>query len=181
MKPETTLNPHPTIRRGTLQDAELLAELGARTFSETFAGDNTPQNLAAYLASAFSPERQATELADLRCSYQIAEVDGRAVGYALLRSGRVPAGVNGDRPIELVRLYVSQESIGSGVGAALMWACIDEAQLRGHRTLWLGVWEHNLRAQEFYRKWNFQEVGTHVFQLGEDAQTDLLMQRKICE
>ena len=71
--------------------------------------------------------------------------------------------------------------IGSGVGAALMWACIDAAQLRGHRTLWLGVWEHNLRAQEFYRKWNFQEVGTHVFQLGEDPQTDLLMQRKICE
>ncbi|HET6670269.1 MAG TPA: GNAT family N-acetyltransferase [Pyrinomonadaceae bacterium] len=180
MKPGTTLNPHPTIRCGTLQDAELLAELGARTFSETFAGDNTPQNMAAYLASAFSPERQATELADPNCSYQIAELDGRAVGYALLRTGSVPAGVNGDRPIELVRLYVSQESIGSGVGAALMWACIDEAQLRGHGTLWLGVWEHNLRAQEFYRKWNFQEVGTHVFQLGEDAQTDSLMQRKIC-
>lgn len=181
MKPGTTHNPHPTIRRGTLEDAELLAELGARTFSETFAGNNTPQDMAAYLASAFSPERQATELADPRCCYQIAEVEGRAVGYALLRSGSVPAGVDGDRPMELVRLYVSQESIGRGVGAALMWACIDEAQLRGHRTLWLGVWEHNLRAQEFYRKWNFREVGTHLFQLGEDAQTDLLMQRKLFE
>ena len=157
----------------------MLAELGARTFSETFAEENTPENMAAYLARAFTPVQQASELADSRCSYQIAEVDGRAVGYALLRTGSVPAGVNSERPIELVRLYVSQASVGSGVGAALMQACIDEAQMRGHRTLWLGVWKHNPRAQKFYRKWNFREVGTQVFQLGDDPQTDLLMQRRI--
>jgi ribosomal protein S18 acetylase RimI-like enzyme len=65
------------------------------------------------------------------------------------------------------------------VGAALMQACIDEARRRGHKTLWLGVWEHNPRAQAFYRKWNFVEIGTHVFHLGNDPQTDLLMQRTI--
>ncbi len=97
----------------------------------------------------------------------------------MLRKGPVPEQVTGERPIELVRLYVSHESLGSGVGAALMQACIDEAKRGGHQTLWLGVWERNNRAQAFYRKWNFREVGTHPFQLGDDPQTDLLMQRSI--
>ena len=171
-------SPSPLIRRGEPSDAELLAELGARTFSETFAADNTPENMSAYLATAFSPAQQASELFDSRSSFHIAEIDGVAVGYALLRTGKVPYGVTGDQPIELVRLYVSKDSLGTGVGAALMQACIDDAKQRGHQTIWLGVWEHNNRAQAFYRKWNFQDVGTHVFQLGDDPQTDILMQRR---
>ena len=177
MKPETTLKPHPTIRRATLQDAELLAELGARTFSETFAVDNTPENMAAYLAKAFAPTQLAADLADPRCIFQIAENDGTAVGYAMLRNEAAPEQITGERPIELVRLYVSRASLGSGIGAALMQACIEVSRQRGHETIWLGVWEHNHRAQAFYRKWNFHEVGTHVFILGDDPQTDLLMQR----
>jgi ribosomal protein S18 acetylase RimI-like enzyme len=170
-----------TIRRGKAEDAGLLAKLGACTFSETFAADNTPADMAACLASAFDPPQQAAELADPHCFFQIAETNGVAVGYAMLRSGNVPHGVTGDKPIELVRLYVSRESLGSGVGAALMQACIGEARQRGHKTLWLGVWEHNTRARAFYRKWSFHEVGKHVFQLGDDRQTDILMQRSISE
>jgi len=179
MRPETSLRPDLTIRRGNAGDAGLLYELGARTFSETFAADNTPENMAAYLAAAFSPAQQAAELADPTALIQIAETRGVAIGYSMLRSGNVPAGVTGDNPIELVRLYVSRESLGSGVGAALMRACIEETQQRGYGTLWLGVWEHNARAQAFYRRWNFHDVGTHVFQLGDDPQTDILMQRSI--
>ena len=181
MKPEISFASHPTIRRGTLRDAELLAELGARTFSETFAVDNTPENMAAYLAASFAPAQLAADLADPRCLFHVAETDGVAVGYAMLRSGAAPEQVTGERPIELVRLYVSRDSLGSGVGAALMQTCIDEAKRSGHQTLWLGVWEHNNRAQAFYRKWKFREVGTHMFQLGDDPQTDLLMQRWISE
>ena len=167
------------IRRANIDDADLLTELGARTFSETFAANNTPEDMTAYLASSFSREKQAEELADPHSLFLITQADGVAVGYAMLRSGEVEHGVTGDKPIELVRLYVSRESLGSGLGAALMQACIDEAKERGHKTLWLGVWEHNARAQVFYRKWNFHEVGTHVFQLGDDSQTDILMQRSI--
>ncbi len=181
MKPGTGSHPNLIIRRGMPDDAALLAELGARTFAETFAGDNTPENMAAYLASAFNREQQAAELADPHCSFQIAEIDGVAVGYALLRSGDVEFGVVGNKPIELVRLYVSQENLGSGVGAVLMQACIDESQQENYETLWLGVWEHNTRAQAFYRKWNFVEMGTHVFHLGDESQTDILMQLSISE
>lgn len=179
MKPEIVFKPNLIIRSGRADDAELLAELGARTFSETFAANNTPEDMAAYLSSSFSPEQQAAELADPLCLFQIAETNGLAVGYAMLRSGRALDSVTGAQPIELVRLYVSRESLGCGIGAALMQACIAEAQQRGYKTLWLGVWEHNHRAQAFYRKWNFDDVGTHVFHLGEDLQIDILMQRSI--
>lgn len=181
MKPGTRFHHQSTIRRGTLQDAELLAELGARTFSETFAVDNTPENMAAYLATSFAPAQIAADLVDPHCIFQIAETDGVAVGYAMLRTGAVPEQVTGERPIELVRLYVSRDSLGTGVGATLMQACIDEAKRGGHQTLWLGVWEHNNRAQAFYRKWNFREVGTQAFQLGDDPQTDFLMLRSISQ
>ena len=181
MRPETGFHTNLIIRRGKAEDAGLLAELGARTFSETFAADNTLENMTVYLASSFSLRQQAAELADPHCLFEIAETNGVATGYALLRSGPALNDVTCSNPIELVRLYVSRESLGSGVGAALMQACIGEAKQRGYKTLWLGVWEHNHRAQAFYRKWNFHEVGTHVFQLGDDPQTDILMQRSLDE
>ncbi len=167
------------IRRGTIDDAELLAVLGARTFADTFAVDNKPENMSAYLATAFSPAQQSAELTDLHTTFQIAERNGVAVGYAMLRAGSELDSVTGAKPVELVRLYVARESLGSGVGASLMEACISQASQEGFETLWLGVWEHNHRAQAFYRKWKFREVGTHIFQLGDDPQTDLLMERSI--
>ncbi|MGI9066583.1 MAG: GNAT family N-acetyltransferase [Pyrinomonadaceae bacterium] len=167
------------VRRAKVDDAGLLAELGARTFSETFAADNNPADMAAYLASAFSEAQQAAELADPHSAFLIAQSNGVAVGYAMLRSGNLLDSITDNKPIELVRLYVSRDHLGRGVGAALMRVCINEARRYGHQTLWLGVWEHNHRAQAFYRKWNFREVGTHIFQLGDDAQTDILMERKI--
>ena len=174
-----TIKSIPSIRRATPSDAILLAELGARTFSETFAADNNPEDMAAYLAASFSPERQAAELSDPLSTFLIAEVEGSAAGYAMVRPGEIPEQVSGERPIELVRLYVAREWQGRGVGPALMQACMDEARRQDFRTVWLGVWEHNHRARAFYSKWNFHEVGAHVFQLGIDPQNDILMERAV--
>ena len=123
--------------------------------------------------------QQTEELSDPKTTFLIATLDDAPVGYAMLRPNEPGATVPNHQPIELVRLYTTQESLGSGVGAALMQACIDVAKQRGFKTLWLGVWEHNARAQTFYRKWNFQQAGTHIFQLGDDPQTDFLMHRLI--
>ena len=41
--------------------------------------------------------------------------------------------------------------------------------------MWLGVWEENHRANAFYRKHGYAEVGEHVFMLGADAQRDLIL------
>jgi len=171
--------PMVTIRRAKPDDAGLLADLGARTFSETFALDNTRENMAAYLASSFNLAKQTDELADPAATFLIAEVNGAMAGYAKLHAGRPAESIEGAKPVELVRLYVSREWLGCGVGEALMRECLDEAQRAGHETMWLGVWERNARAQAFYRKWNFRAVGEHVFQLGSDLQTDILMERSI--
>ena len=168
-----------TIRAGGPDDAALLAELGARTFSETFAPDNTQEDMAAYVAASFTLEQQSAELADPASSFLIAEVAGVAAGYAKLHSGEPAEGIAGAKPVELVRLYVSREWLGRSVGEVLMRACLAEAKQAGHETIWLGVWERNERAKAFYRKWNFRAVGHHVFQLGSDAQTDILMKREV--
>ena len=172
-------NPELTIRRANSEDAGLLAELGARTFSETFAADNSPEDLAAYLAASFNLARQTDELADPASTFLFAEVGGLTAGYAQLHDGEPADGVEGAKPVELVRLYVSREWHGRGVGEALMHACVDEARQGGHETMWLGVWERNGRAQAFYRKWDFRAVGEHVFHLGSDPQKDILMERAV--
>lgn len=173
--------PPVAIRRATPVDSGLLAEIGARAFFDSFAADNTPENMAAYLAASFSPDKQAAELADPRGLFLIAEVDGplRAAGYARLREGPPPGIRSGQRPIEIVRFYALKEWIGQGVGAALMLACLAEAERRGCDAIWLDVWEHNPRAIAFYRRWGFAEVGAQAFQLGDDRQTDILLQRPV--
>lgn len=170
---------HVTTRRANSDDANLLAELGARTFRETFAADNTREDMAAYLASSFNLAQQTAELAHPASTFMIAEVDGVAAGYAKLLAGEPAEGIEGAKPIELVRLYVLREWLGRGVGEALMRACLDEARKAGYETLWLGVWERNERAKAFYRKWDFRAVGEHMFQLGSDPQRDILMERSL--
>ncbi|HLV35670.1 MAG TPA: GNAT family N-acetyltransferase [Spirillospora sp.] len=167
------------IRYGTQADAALLAELGAQTFRETFANNNTPENMAAYLAEAFGPDIQLAELVDPANRFLIAESAGVPIGYAKLRSGEVPAEVGDAQAVELQRIYVLNGWLGRGVGEQLMRACLREAETNGHTTIWLGVWEHNPRAIAFYRKWGFEQVGVHVFQLGDDPQTDLILRRRI--
>jgi ribosomal protein S18 acetylase RimI-like enzyme len=169
-------NSDVTIRHANQEDAALLTELGARTFRETFAADNTAEDLAAYIDASFNLAQQTAELADPESIFLIAEAGGLAAGYAKLHPGKPPEGVEGPEPIELVRLYVSREWLGRGVGEALMRDCINAAQQAGYKIIWLGVWERNARAQAFYRKWNFQPVGEHVFQLGSDPQRDIVME-----
>jgi len=169
------------IRRADARDVAVLAALGARTFRDTFAADNTPTDMEAYLADAFSMERIASELAEPGNTFLLAlsPATGEVAGYAKLRAGSSEPSVSGPAPVELQRLYVDRSAIGGGLGAALMEACLSRAQADGYQTLWLGVWEHNARALAFYRRWGFQAVGAHAFRLGEDVQTDLIMQRPV--
>ena len=164
------------IRYGTIADAQLLSRLGATTFSDTFAKDNTPENLAAYLKSSFSPEIQLKELAEPDVIFLIAEYEGIPIGYAQLILESKDEVIKGLQPLEIRRIYASQEHLGKGVGKELMQATIREAQQRSCDSIWLGVWEKNQRAIDFYKKWGFREVGTHIFSVGDDPQTDFIME-----
>ena len=167
------------VRRAVPADAGALAAFGARTFRETFGADNSVEDMALYLAQTYGPDRQAAELADPGVVSLIAE-DGDAIaGYAQLREHRAPASVTGPAPIELWRFYVDRPWQGRGVAAALMGATLAAAAGRGAATLWLCVWERNPRAQAFYRKFGFVDVGDHEFVLGTDRQTDRVMTRSL--
>ena len=164
------------LRIAGQKDAQMLAILGARTFSETFAGDNKPEDMAEYLRGAFSEQKQSEELSDPDSVFIVAESEGKPVGYARLLGRSTATCITGDRPIELVRIYVIQELKGRKVGSLLMQKCLDEARGRGYDTIWLGVWEHNPNAIVFYQKWGFSKAGTHAFLLGKDLQEDWIMQ-----
>jgi ribosomal protein S18 acetylase RimI-like enzyme len=171
----------PRIRTATPADAEPLAALAERTFRDTFAGDNSTGDIETYVRDSFSLDRVRAELADDANKFLLALMDGEEQpdGYAKLRTGTTDPSVTGPDPVELQRLYVDRSAMGHGVGAALMRASLDAAKSSGHRTLWLGVWERNARAISFYERWQFETVGDHVFRLGSDHQTDLIMARSV--
>ena len=171
----------PRIRTATPSDAEPLAALAERTFRDTFAEDNSTDDIEAYVRDSFSIARVRAELADDANTFLLAFMDGEEQpdGYAKLRTGTTDPSVTGSDPVELQRLYVDRRAIGQGVGATLMQASLDAARSAGHRTIWLGVWERNARAISFYERWQFETVGDHEFQLGSDHQTDMIMARPV--
>lgn len=164
------------IRYATTADAAMLSELGARTFFDTFAKDNTPENMTAYLKASFSPDIQFAELSSADNIFLIAEAENVPAGFAQLVMNSREEGLKGFRTLEVRRIYAVQEYIGKGVGRELMFASIQEARQRGCDSLWLGVWEKNTRAIAFYKKWGFQEIGTHIFQAGYDPQKDFILE-----
>ena len=169
------------IRQATTEDAKLLTDLSYTTFWDAFAHHpkNAPDDLDHYMRQAFNSEQIAAELAEPNSIFLIAELDDKPAGYAKLIVESIEDGITAMRPIELSRLYSHQEYLGKGVGQNLMDACFELAKLHERDVMWLGVWEYNPRAQRFYEKNGFREVGKHTFQLGSDPQTDLLMQRTI--
>lgn len=171
--------PKLIIREAVPAEASLIATLARQSFSEAFGAQNTPEDLAQFLAAAYGAEQQAAELNDPAWSTLLALVEEQPVGFAQLRRGAPDSCIQAPAPIELHRLYVLGSHHGCGAGAALMQAVIDQAQTEGFKTLWLGVWELNPRGLAFYRKWGFEQVGSHTFQVGNDPQTDLLLVRHL--
>ena len=168
-----------TIRQATIDDAARLSTLARSTFVDTFGADNTPDDMAMYVAASFGDEIQRTELMDPRNVVFLAEQGDEAIGYAMLRDGPAPDAVPSANVIEIDRLYVSKHCIGTGAGAILMQRCLDEAAARGKEVVWLNVWERNLRAIRFYERWKFDDVGTMPYILGTDCQTDRVMVRRV--
>ena len=144
------------IRIATSADADQLAALAERTFRDTFADDNSTDDMDAYVRESFSLDRVRDDLADDASTFLLAFVEGKEQpgGYAKLRTGMPDPSVSGRDPIELQRLYVDRSAIGRGVGATLMRASLDAARLSGHRTLWLGVWNATRERSRFMNSGN---------------------------
>ena len=176
---ETATTPPYRIRAATPADAAPLADLGRRTFIDAFAADNTPEDLAAFLAAAYSEAIQARELSDPALHYLVAERDGELVAFSLLRSGKPCPFTSDPEPMEVQRFYVDSRCHGTGLAQALMATTVAEARARGARTLFLGVFEKNVRAIRFYGAQGFVQAGTQIFTVGTDDQTDAVMVRTL--
>ena len=167
------------IRRAFEEDAAVLADLGRKTFETAFGPDNDPFDLQAYLDISFSTDQIAGELADPDSTFLLAYHKRTLVGYAKLRKGSSPKGVTLRKPVQLSRLYITADHIGRGFGSQLIQACFEESLRRGCETMWLGVWEKNLRAQRLYERFGFVRVGTKPFVLGSDVQQDAVYEKSL--
>ncbi len=156
------------IRPATASDAVRLAEFAARTFADTFAAANRPEDIAEYLAKTYGEAQQGREIADPRVITLLGEHDGGLVAFAQVK-------IEEENRIEIARFYVDRERHGRGVAQELMQAVIDEAGRIRAKKLWLGVWERNDRAIAFYAKCGFRGEGSQPFLLGSDLQTDRVM------
>jgi diamine N-acetyltransferase len=167
------------IRHATVDDASRVAVFAQRTFVETFAADNSVEDIAAHVAKSFGAAIQLSEIGDSQMTTLLAELDANLAGFAQVHRGTPPACVTGASPIELRRFYVDRPFHGRGIAQSLMRAADDVARERGGRTLWLGVWERNPRAIAFYAKCGFVDVGEQAFMVGADEQTDRVMVRSL--
>lgn len=167
-----------SIRRAATRDAAALSTFAAAAFHDAFGPHNTPANMNHYVAESFSTERQAAEIADPAGEVLLAEVGEELAGYVRLVRGGAPAAV-AEPAIEIRRLYVDRRRHGSGLAQMLMNAAVDTARRGAERSIWLAVWQKNARAIRFYEKCGFARVGTTLFMLGDDEQTDWLMARPV--
>ena len=168
-------------RRAAVEDAALLAELSRQTFWDAFCDHpkNAPEDMAEYMKAAFSVGQIENEIAEENSIFFIADIGGEPAGYVKLKIGSIEQPITAENPIELCRLYSHQKFLGKGIGQKLMDESFAIAKDNDCDVIWLGVWEFNPRAQAFYKKYGFREVGRHIFQLGSDPQIDLLMQKEI--
>lgn len=162
----------PALRCATAEDAATLAAFAARSFSDTYRDLSDAGEIADYGAEHFQPAVLAQVIADPACTTLLAWVGGHLAGYAIVQATPAPACVTTAAPLKLWRLYVGEAFIGQGLGTRLMAAAQAEARRRGARTLWLGVYDRNVRAVQFYERMGFARVGGQVFMFGGQAYLD---------
>ncbi|WP_126650781.1 GNAT family N-acetyltransferase [Chryseobacterium aureum] len=165
------------ISKSGEKDLETLQNIGIQTFTETFAEDNTEEAMKQYLEKSFTTEKIKSELTNPDSIFYIAWEEDNPVGYLKVNSGKAQTELQDETSLEIERIYVKKSHQGKKVGQLLYNQALETAKQLGKSYLWLGVWEENLRALQFYRKNGFVEFDKHIFRLGDEEQTDLMMKK----
>ncbi|WP_410219914.1 N-acetyltransferase family protein [Pedobacter sp.] len=168
---------HIVIRQADISDLGLLQEIGRQTFSETFSAENSEENMAKYLEESFASNKLSTELNNKDSYFYFAVLDHRVIGYLKLNTGQSQTEVQDHNALEIERIYVLQDFHGKKVGQLLYDKATEIAGQLNASYIWLGVWEQNMRALKFYAKNGFVEFDKHIFRLGDETQTDLMMKK----
>lgn len=167
------------ISKASLENTETIQQIGRETFFETFAEDNTEEDMKRYLEENFSTEKIRTELINPDSLFFIAWEDENPIGYLKLNSGKAQTELHDDVSIEIERIYVKSLYHGKKVGQLLYEKAIEVAKAQKKLYIWLGVWERNLKAIKFYEKNGFVAFDKHIFRVGNDEQTDILMRKEL--
>lgn len=171
-----------TIRPATPHDINHLVELATDTFRETYRLLDDPDDIEAYVAETFTPQSFAAILQDPSSVLLVAlDREGQYIGYTHIAHSTPPPCVTGPAPVELARLYLRQSVIGKGYGTALMQAVHAVARRAGCKTVWLGVYDRNEHARNFYMRWGFVDVGTKDFLFGGQWYADPVMAAAVPE
>ena len=168
-----------TIREVNIQDIKALREISQSTFVETFSAFNTEENMANYLKESFSFEKLSQEISHPGSSFYFAEDQGKIIGYLKINQGAAQSELKEDKGLEIERIYVLAAYHGKKVGQILFEKAIALAKELMADYVWLGVWEENKRAISFYSKNGFIPFDKHLFKLGDDIQTDIMMRLEI--
>jgi len=162
-----------------MTDIDLLQNISQQTFIEAFSEANTAANMAKYMAEKFSKETLLAELSNQGSEFYFAQLDNKIIGYLKINSQQAQTELQHEHALEIERIYVLQEFQGKKVGQLLYKKALDIARLKNVRFIWLGVWEKNPRAISFYNKNGFVAFDKHIFRLGDDEQTDILMKKSV--
>lgn len=170
-----------TIEISRIKKDEILQlqEICRQTFFETFSDSNTEENMKSYLENGFSIDKITTELNDENAEFYFAKINKKNIGYLKLNFGQSQTELKDDKALEIERIYVIKEFHGKKVGQILYNKAIEIAKQKNADYVWLGVWEENPRAINFYKKNGFVEFDKHIFKLGDDEQTDIMMKKNI--
>lgn len=163
------------IQKVTLRDINQLQQIGRQTFLETFSEKNSEENMNKYLEKGFSIEKLTAELNDHNAEFYFAILNHDVIGYLKLNSGKSQTELKDEGALEIERIYVLKAFHGKHVGQLLYDKAIQLAKEKNVSYVWLGVWEENPRAISFYKKNGFIEFDKHLFRLGDDEQTDIMM------
>lgn len=167
------------IKQVEVAEIDELQRIGRQTFSETFALDNTEEDMKKYLAEGFSSEKLHVELTDKNCELYFARLNNEITGYLKVNFGQSQTEINDANTLEIERIYVLKEFQGKKVGQQLFKKAMEIARRKSVNYVWLGVWEENPRAIRFYKKNGFVEFDKHIFKLGNDEQTDIMMKLQL--
>jgi hypothetical protein len=167
------------VRKATISDFKILKEISKTTFIETFASENSSENMTEYLESAFTDEKLIGELTNNNSEFYFVEIKGSVVGYLKVNFNDSQTELKVSNAIEIERIYVLKDFHGKKVGQILYDKAIEIAKIKEMNNVWLGVWEHNPRTIRFYEKNGFKIFDKHIFKLGEDEQIDIMMRLEL--
>ena len=163
------------IKECSLEDIEKVKYISEKTFYETFADQNTEEDMNKYLKENFSYEKMTYEINNSYSKFYIVENNDDVVAYMKINFDKAQIEEGHNNTIEVQRIYVLEDFKGKRIGKTLIQKAIEIGETNKVDYIWLGVWENNINAIKFYEKQGFEKFGTHVFKLGEDEQIDYLM------